>query len=279
MRFGGFVDMHTHLREPGFEQSETILSGSKAAAKGGFTGVNAMANTSPVADNAAVVELVSNLGKQAGYVEVQPIGAVTKNLHGEQLADLASMNSSSANVRVFSDDGICVSDSLLMRRALEYVRDFGGTIAQHAQDPSLTKGAQMNESELSFRLGLPGWPATAEASIVARDVLLTEQTGSKLHVCHVSTKETVDVLRWAKARGIAVTAEVTPHHLMLTEDLVSEYNTLFKVNPPLRNHEDVAAVRTALADGTIDIVSTDHAPHPDESKACEWSAAANGMIG
>ena len=279
MLFGGFVDMHTHLREPGFEQSETILSGSKAAAKGGFTGVNAMANTSPVADNAAVVELVSNLGKQAGYVEVQPIGAVTKNLHGEQLADLASMNSSSANVRVFSDDGNCVSDSLLMRRALEYVRDFGGTIAQHAQDPSLTKGAQMNESELSFRLGLPGWPATAEASIVARDVLLTEQTGSKLHVCHVSTKETVDVLRWAKARGIAVTAEVTPHHLMLTEDLVSEYNTLFKVNPPLRNHEDVAAVRTALADGTIDIVATDHAPHPDESKACEWSAAANGMIG
>lgn len=279
MILGGFVDMHTHLREPGFEQSETILSGSKAAAMGGFTGVNAMANTAPVADNSAVVELIRNSGIRAGYVEVQPIGAVTKSLKGEQLAELASMNSSTANVRVFSDDGNCVSDSLLMRRALEYVRDFGGIIAQHAQDPSLTTGAQMNESELSFRLGLTGWPATAEASIVARDVLLTEQTGSKLHVCHVSTKETVDVLRWAKARGIAVTAEVTPHHLLLTEDLLAEYNTLYKVNPPLRSHEDVVAVRAALADGTIDIVATDHAPHPDESKDCEWSAAANGMLG
>jgi dihydroorotase len=189
------------------------------------------------------------------------------------------MNSSKANVRVFSDDGKCVSDSLLMRRALEYVKAFGGTIAQHAQDPSLTKDAQMNEGELSFKLGLAGWPASAEASIVARDVLLTEQTGSKLHVCHVSTEETVDVIRWAKQRGISVTAEVTPHHLILTEDLVKDYNTVFKVNPPLRTKTDVMAVREALADGTIDIVATDHAPHPEESKDCEWAAAANGMIG
>jgi len=279
MALGGFVDLHTHLRQPGSEASETILSGSKAAAKGGFTAVNAMANTSPVADNAAVVEMVFNLGIEAGYVEVQPIGAVTLDLAGEKLADLGLMNSSKANVRVFSDDGKCVSDSLLMRRALEYVKAFGGTIAQHAQDPSLTKDAQMNEGELSFKLGLAGWPASAEASIVARDVLLTEQTGSKLHVCHVSTKEAVDVIRWAKQRGISVTAEVTPHHLILTEDLVKDYNTVFKVNPPLRTKTDVMAVREALADGTIDIVATDHAPHPEESKDCEWAAAANGMIG
>lgn len=279
MALSGFVDMHTHLREPGFESSETVLSGSRAAAKGGYTAVNAMANTNPVADNAAVVEMIHNLGARAGYVEVQPIGAVTAGLNGEQLADLGLMNSSTANVRVFSDDGKCVSDSLLMRRALEYVKAFDGTIAQHAQDPSLTKDAQMNEGELAFKLGLAGWPASAEASIVARDALLTEQTGSKLHVCHVSTKETVDVLRWAKARGISVTAEVTPHHLLLTEDLIESYSTVFKVNPPLRSIDDVHAVREALADGTIDIVATDHAPHPEQSKACEWAAAANGMIG
>lgn len=275
----GFVDMHTHLREPGYETSETVLTGSKAAAKGGYTGINAMANTNPVADNAAVVEQVAALGKKAGYVEVQPIGAVTVGLEGDQLADLGKMNKSVANVRVFSDDGKCVSDSLLMRRALEYVKSFGGTIAQHAQDPALTKDAQMNEGALSVQLGLAGWPSVAESSIVARDVLLAEKTGSKLHICHVSTKETVDVIRWAKARGIAVTAEVTPHHLLLTEDLVADYNAIFKVNPPLRTEQDVLAVRQALADGTIDIVATDHAPHPAESKDCEWAAAANGMIG
>lgn len=279
MIFAGFVDLHTHLREPGYEASETIYSGSRAAAKGGYTAVNSMANTLPVADNAAVVELIHSRGLAAGYVEVQPIGAVTLGLGGEKLADLGLMNASKANVRMFSDDGKCVSDSLLMRRALEYVRAFGGTIAQHAQDPSLTKDAQMNEGELSFKLGLAGWPAAAEASIVARDVLLTEQTKSKLHVCHVSTKETVDILRWAKKRGIAVTAEVTPHHLILTEEFLQDYNTVYKVNPPLRSAEDVQAVREALADGTIDIVATDHAPHPEQSKASEWAAAANGMLG
>ncbi len=275
----GFVDLHTHLREPGFEQSETILTGSKAAAKGGFTCVHPMANTNPVADNSAVVEQVFALGEAAGYVQVQPIGAVTSNLEGKNLADIGKMNASAAHVTVFSDDGKCVSDSLVMRRALEYVKAFGGVIAQHAQDPQLTVNAQMNESALSLKLGLTGWPAVAEEAIIARDVLLTEEVGSRLHVCHVSTKGSVDVIRWAKSRGINVTAEVTPHHLILTEDLVSEYNPVYKVNPPLRSIEDVQALREAVADGTIDIIATDHAPHTPDSKDCEWGEAAFGMIG
>ncbi len=275
----GFVDLHTHLREPGFEQSETILTGSRAAAMGGFTAVHAMANTSPVADNAAVVEQVFALGKSAGYVHVQPIGAVTKNLEGESLADLLKMNQSRAQVTVFSDDGKCVSDSLLMRRALEYVKAFGGVIAQHAQDPNLTVDAQMNESTLAFELGLTGWPSVAEEAIIARDVLLAEHVGSRLHVCHVSTSGSVEIIRWAKARGINVTAEVTPHHLLLTEDLVRDYDPVFKVNPPLRSNDDVQALRTAVADGTIDIIATDHAPHTADSKDCEWGQAAFGMIG
>ena len=275
----GFVDLHTHLREPGFEQSETILTGSKAAAKGGFTCVHPMANTNPVADNSAVVEQVFALGEAAGYVQVQPIGAVTSNLEGKNLADLGKMNASAAHVRVFSDDGKCVSDSLVLTRALEYVKAFGGVIAQHAQDPQLTVNAQMNESALSLKLGLTGWPAVAEEAIIARDVLLTEEVGSRLHVCHVSTKGSVDVIRWAKSRGINVTAEVTPHHLILTEDLVSEYNPVYKVNPPLRSSEDVQALREAVADGTIDIIATDHAPHTPDSKDCEWGEAAFGMIG
>ena len=275
----GFVDLHTHLREPGFEQSETILTGSKAAAKGGFTCVHPLANTNPVADNSAVVEQVFALGEAAGYVQVQPIGAVTSNLEGKNLADLGKMNASAAHVTVFSDDGKCVSDSLVMRRALEYVKAFGGVIAQHAQDPQLTVNAQMNESALSLKLGLTGWPAVAEEAIIARDVLLTEEVGSRLHVCHVSTKGSVDVIRWAKSRGINVTAEVTPHHLILTEDLVSEYNPVYKVNPPLRSSEDVQALREAVADGTIDIIATDHAPHTPDSKDCEWGEAAFGMIG
>ena len=275
----GLVDLHTHLREPGFEQSETILTGSRAAAKGGFTAVHAMANTSPVADSAAVVEQVFALGQAAGYVYVQPIGAVTSNLEGKQLADLLKMNQSRAGVTVFSDDGKCVSDSLLMRRALEYVKAFGGVIAQHAQDPNLTVDAQMNEGALSFELGLAGWPQVAEEAIIARDVLLAEHVGSRLHICHVSTAGSVDIIRWAKARGIKVTAEVTPHHLILTEDLVKDYNPIFKVNPPLRTEKDVLALREAVADGTIDIVATDHAPHTADSKDCEFGQAAFGMIG
>ncbi|MBW1637892.1 dihydroorotase [Microbacterium resistens] len=275
----GLVDLHTHLREPGYEASETVLSGTRAAAAGGFTAVFAMPNTSPVADSAGVVEQELALGEAAGYATVQPIGAVTVGQKGERLAELGAMASSRANVRVFSDDGFCVWDPLIMRRALEYVKAFGGVIAQHAQDPRLTEGAQMNEGVVSAELGLAGWPAVAEESIIARDVLLAEHVGSRLHVCHLSTAGSVDIIRWAKKRGIAVTAEVTPHHLLLTDELVRGYDARFKVNPPLRREEDVLAVREGLADGTIDIVATDHAPHPDESKACEWQAAANGMVG
>lgn len=275
----GLVDLHTHLREPGYEQSETVLTGTQAAAAGGFTAVFAMANTSPVADTAGVVEQELSLGEQAGYATVQPIGAVTVGLAGEQLAELGAMASSRARVRVFSDDGFCVWDPVLMRRALEYVKSFDGVIAQHAQEPRLTAGAQMNEGAVSGELGLTGWPAVAEESIIARDVLLAEHVGSRLHVCHVSTAGSVDVIRWAKARGIAVTAEVTPHHLLLDEELVRSFDARYKVNPPLRRREDVLALREALADGTIDIVATDHAPHPVENKDCEWDAAANGMVG
>jgi len=275
----GLVDLHTHLREPGYEQSETVLTGTQAAALGGFTSVFAMANTLPVADTAGVVEQVLRLGDEAGYATVRPIGAVTKGLDGLQLAELGAMANSRAAVRVFSDDGKCVYDPLIMRRALEYVKTFGGVIAQHAQEPRLTVDAQMNEGEVSARLGLAGWPAVAEESIIARDVLLAEHTGSRLHICHLSTAGSVDVIRWAKKRGINVTAEVTPHHLLLTDERAESYDSRFKVNPPLRRAEDVMALRDALADGTIDIVATDHAPHPIESKDCEWGAAAFGMVG
>jgi dihydroorotase len=275
----GLVDLHTHLREPGFEQSETVLTGSRAAAAGGFTAVFAMANTFPVADTAGVVEQVASLGAKAGYVTVQPVGAVTVGLGGTQLAEMGAMASSAARVRVFSDDGKCVADPRLMRRALEYVKAFDGVIAQHAQEPRLTDGAQMNEGALSSVLGLAGWPAVAEEEIIARDVLLARHVGSRLHVCHVSTAGGVDVLRWAKSHGVRVSAEVTPHHLMLTEEAATGYDARYKVNPPLRTAEDVAALREGLADGTIDIVATDHAPHPVEAKDCEWSSAAFGMVG
>jgi len=275
----GLVDLHTHLREPGFEQSETVLTGSRAAAAGGYTAVFAMANTMPVQDTAGVVEQVQSLGERHGYVTVRPIGAVTAGLAGERLAEIGAMAQSRARVRVFSDDGHCVHDALLMRRALEYVKTFGGVVAQHAQEPRLTVGAQLNEGALSGELGLVGWPAVAEESIIARDVLLAQHVGARLHVCHVSTAGSVEVVRWAKARGVDVTAEVTPHHLLLTEELARGYDARFKVNPPLRRDEDVHALRAALADGTIDIVATDHAPHPLEAKDCAWDEAANGMVG
>jgi dihydroorotase len=275
----GLVDLHTHLREPGFEGSETVLTGSRAAAAGGFTAVNAMANSSPVADTAGVVEQVQALGDRAGFVTVRPIGAVSQGLGGTHLSEIGAMARSRAAVRVFSDDGSCVSDPLLMRRALEYIKGFGGVLAQHAQEPRLTIGAQMNEGELSATLGLAGWPAVAEEAIIARDVLLAHHVGARLHICHVSTAGSVEVVRWAKSRGIQVTAEVTPHHLLLTEDLVATYDARYKVNPPLRRAEDVEALRLALADGTIDIVATDHAPHTSEAKCCEWDGAANGMVG
>ena len=275
----GLVDLHTHLREPGREDAETVLTGTRAAARGGYTAVFAMANTDPVADTAGVVEQVVRLGKEAGWCEVFAVGAVTKDLAGESMAELGAMAHSAAQVRVFSDDGKCVSDSQMMRRALEYVRQFDGVVAQHAQDPKLTVNAQMNEGTVSARLGLRGWPAVAEEGIIARDVLLASHVKSRLHICHVSTAGSVDIIRWAKSRGIDVTAEVTPHHLLLSDELVESYDPKFKVNPPLRSNEDIAALRMGLADGTIDIVATDHAPHPAEDKECEWAGAANGMIG
>jgi dihydroorotase len=275
----GLVDLHTHLREPGREDSETVATGSMAAAKGGFTAISAMANTFPVADTAGVVEQVYRLGQEAGFCDVFPIGAVTQGLAGKALAELGAMANSKAKVRIFSDDGKCVSDALLMRRALEYVKTFNGIIAQHAQEPALTVDSQMNEGIVSSKLGLVGWPAVAEEAIIARDILLAEHVGSRLHICHLTTAGGVDLVRFAKSRGINVTAEVTPHHLLLTDELVTDYDPVFKVNPPLRTEKDVNALRKGLADGTIDIVGTDHAPHPTEDKDCEWQSAAFGMVG
>jgi dihydroorotase len=276
----GLVDLHTHLREPGREDAETVESGTLAAARGGFTAVLAMANTDPVTDTAEAAAHVASLGARDGHAEVIPVGAVSKGLAGAELAELGLMARSSAAVRVFSDDGHCVSDARLMRRALEYVRAFDGVIAQHAQDPQLAgAGACCHEGEISGKLGLQGWPAAAEAGVVARDVQIAELTSSRLHVCHVSCAETVDVIRWAKQRGINVTAEVAPHHLMLTTREVLGYDPTYKVNPPLRPDEHVEAVREALADGTIDAVATDHAPHARHDKEHAFAEAAFGMLG
>jgi dihydroorotase len=276
----GLVDLHTHLREPGREDAETIATGSAAAALGGFTAVHAMANTDPVADTAEVVEQVAQRGERVGLVDVRPVGAVSHGLAGQTLAEIGNMARSAAAVRVFSDDGRCVHDARLMRRALEYVKPFDAVVAQHAQDPRLAdSGACAHEGELSGRLGLPGWPAVAEESIVARDIMLAEHTGSRLHVCHVSSGGTVELIRWAKARGIAVTAEVTPHHLLLTCDLLEGYDPAFKVNPPLRPAVDVEALRAGLADGTIDAVATDHAPQAAHDKDHAFADAAFGMLG
>ena len=275
----GLVDLHTHLREPGREDAETVESGSRAAALGGYTAVCAMANTSPVADTAGVVEQVWRLGREAGLVDVQPVGAVTVGLAGQHLAELGAMATSAAKVRIFSDDGHCVSDPRLMRRALEYVKAFDGVIAQHAEEPRLTEGAQMHEGEVSTRLGLTGWPAVAEEAIIARDALLAGHVGARLHVCHVSTAGSVDLIRQAKASGVRVTAEVTPHHLLLTDERATSYDPVFKVNPPLRTQADVLALRAGLAEGVVDIVATDHAPHAMEDKECEWAYARPGMLG
>ena len=276
----GLVDLHTHLREPGREDAETVLTGSQAAALGGYTAVLAMANTSPVTDTAEAATRVWELGREAGLVHVQPVGAVTRGLAGEELAELGLMHRSRAGVTVFSDDGKCVHDARVMRRALEYVKAFGGVVSQHSQDPALAgPAACCHEGELSGRLGLPGWPGIAEEVIVARDVMLARHTGSRVHVAHVSTAGSVEVLRWAKAQGISVTAEVTPHHLLLTTDLLAGYDPTFKVNPPLRPQEDVEALRTALADGTIDAVATDHAPHARHDKEHAFVDAAFGMVG
>lgn len=275
----GLVDLHTHLREPGGEDAETVATGSAAAALGGYTAIFAMPNTEPTADTAGVVEQVLRLGHDVGLVDVQPIGAVTVGRHGTQLAELAAMHASAARVTVFSDDGHCVADPLLMRRALEYVKAFGGVIAQHPEEPRLTAGAQMHEGIVSATLGLSGWPAVAEEAIVARDCLLADHVGSRLHVCHVSTAGSAQLIAAAKARGTAVTAEVTPHHLMLTDASARGYDPVHKVNPPLRPEADVQALRRALADGVVDVVATDHAPHARQDKESEWAAAKPGVIG
>jgi dihydroorotase len=274
----GFVDLHTHLREPGREDAETVLSGSRAAARGGYTALCPMANTDPVADSAAVVEQVASLGRAAGLVDVFPVGALTVGLRGEQLAELGEMAMSTARVNFFSDDGKCLNDASLMRRALEYARTFDAIVANHAEEGALASTGQMNEGEMSALLGIRGIPAEAEEVIVARDLALAKLTGARLHVPHVSTAGTVELIRSAKAAGVRVTAEVTPHHLSLTDELVATYDPVYKVAPPLRTREDLEALRAALADGTIDCVATDHAPHPPEDKEREWDYAPNGML-
>lgn len=276
----GLVDMHTHLREPGREDAETVESGTLAAARGGFTAVCAMANTQPVTDTAEKAEHILGLGERAGHAQVVPIGAISEGLRGEKLAELALMHRSKARVQMFSDDGVCLMDAQLMRRALEWVKPFDGLIAQHAQDARLAgPAACCHESEISGRLGLGGWPPVAEAVIIARDVMLAEATGSRVHICHISTAEGVDVVRWAKQRGIRVTAEVTPHHLLLGTELLESYDTTFKVNPPLRTAEHREAIREALIDGTIDVVGTDHAPHAPQDKDHAFVDARPGMLG
>jgi dihydroorotase len=275
----GFVDLHTHLREPGGEESETIETGSRAAARGGYTAVFAMPNTDPVADTAVVVEHVRRRGEEVGLVDVHPVGAVTVGLEGAKMAELGTMAKSRARVRMFSDDGRCVHDPVIMRRALEYASALDVVIAQHAEDHRLTVGAQAHEGVVASRLGLAGWPATAEETIVGRDCALAREAGAALHVCHVSSARTVEVLRAAKAQGVRVSAEVTPHHLLLTDAALTSYDPINKVNPPLRTGEDTKAMRAALAEGVIDVVATDHAPHAAQYKDTEWAAARPGMLG
>lgn len=275
----GFVDLHTHLREPGREDTETIESGSAAAALGGYTAVFAMANTSPVADSHVVTDHVWRRGQEVGLVDVYPVGAVTVGLAGQQLAEMGTMASAAGAVRMFSDDGRCVADPLLMRRALEYAQSLGVLIAQHAEEPRLTSGAVAHEGPMAARLGLAGWPRAAEESIVARDALLARDADARVHICHASTAGTVDLVKWAKSQGISITAEVTPHHLLLDDSRLDGYDAINKVNPPLREATDTAALRQALADGVVDCVATDHAPHAEQDKCCEFAAARPGMLG
>ncbi|MDV8076851.1 dihydroorotase [Rhodococcus sp. IEGM 1370] len=275
----GFVDMHTHLREPGREDTETIESGSAAAALGGYTAVFAMANTDPVADSVVVTDHVWRRGQEVGLVDVHPVGAITVGLKGKQLAEMATMAAGIGRVKMFSDDGHCVDDPLIMRRALEYSSSLGVLIAQHAEEPRLTVGAVAHEGSTAARLGLAGWPRAAEESIVARDALLARDAGARVHICHASTAGTVELMKWARGQGISITAEVTPHHLLLDDSRLETYDAINKVNPPLREKSDVDALRRGLADGVIDCVATDHAPHAEQDKCCEFSIARPGMLG
>jgi dihydroorotase len=274
----GLVDLHTHLREPGREDKETVETGSRAAALGGFTAVSPMANTEPVADNAAVIHEVRALGERAGLVDLFPVGAITRGLAGEDMAEIGEMVD--AGVRMFSDDGRCVPSARVLRNAMTYAKAFDGiVVAEHCEDTSLAEGGQMHEGEHSYALGLVGQPREAEEIVVARDVALARLTGGRLHVLHLSSAGSVELVRGAKADGIRVTAEVTPHHLVFSDDDLVTYDTNFKVNPPLRTPEDREALRAALADGTIDAVATDHAPHAVEEKESEFDLAPPGTTG
>lgn len=275
----GFVDLHTHLREPGREYAEDIETGSAAAALGGYSAVFAMANTNPVADSPVVTDHVWHRGQQVGLVDVHPVGAVTVGLAGAELTEMGMMNAGAAQVRMFSDDGVCVHDPLIMRRALEYATGLGVLIAQHAEEPRLTVGAVAHEGPMAARLGLAGWPRAAEESIVARDALLARDAGARVHICHASAAGTVEILKWAKDQGISITAEVTPHHLLLDDARLASYDGVNRVNPPLREASDAVALRQALADGIIDCVATDHAPHAEHEKCVEFAAARPGMLG
>jgi dihydroorotase len=273
----GMVDIHTHMREPGYEYKEDIRSGTRAAAIGGFTTICAMPNTNPVNDNRAITEMMVAKAREVGVVRFHPIGAVTRKLDGKELTEMADMRD--GGCVAVSDDGKCVLHSGVMRRALEYAGTFDVPVIQHAEDHHLTEGAQMHEGAISTRLGLKGWPRVAEDHIVARDLMLTEMTRARYHVAHISSKGAVAYVREAKSRGIRATAEVTPHHLTLTDESVLGYQTACKVNPPLREAEDRDALIAALADGTIDCIATDHAPHAPSEKDAEFSEAPNGMIG
>jgi dihydroorotase len=275
----GLVDLHTHLREPGREYAEDIETGSAAAALGGYTAVFAMPNTTPVADSPVITDHVWHRGQRVGLVDVHPVGAVTVGLAGAELTEMGMMAAGAARVRMFSDDGNCVHDPLVMRRALEYATGLGVLIAQHAEEPRLTVGAVAHEGPNAARLGLAGWPRAAEESIVARDALLARDAGARVHICHASTAGTVEILKWAKAQGISITAEVTPHHLLLDDSRLVSYDGVNRVNPPLRETQDAVALRQALADGVIDCVATDHAPHAEHEKCVEFAAARPGMLG
>ncbi|GAB2509943.1 Dihydroorotase [Corynebacterium atrinae] len=275
----GLVDMHVHLREPGREDTETIITGSQAAAQGGFTAVFTMANTMPVMDQPVLAESVWLKGQHAGICDVHPVGSITKGLEGKEITEFGMMATSQAKVRMFSDDGKCVDDPLIMRRALEYAKGHDVLLAQHAEDSRLTGGAVAHEGETAARLGLRGWPRVAEESIVVRDALLARDYGNRVHICHASTTGTVELVSWAKDQGIPLTAEVTPHHLLLTDEKLNTYDGNFRVNPPLREEHDTLALRQALLDGVIDCVATDHAPHGSEEKCCEFEHARPGMLG
>ena len=275
----GLVDMHVHLREPGREDTETVATGSAAAAQGGFTAVFTMANTAPVMDNPTVAETVWYKGQKTNLCDVHPVGSISKGLEGKELTEFGMMADSDAKVRMFSDDGKCVDDPRLMRRAIEYSRGVDVLLAQHCEEPRLTEGAVAHEGENAARLGLRGWPRVAEESIVARDAIMARDYGGRVHICHASTEGTVELLKWAKSQDIPLTAEVTPHHLILTDERLETFDGVNRVNPPLREQRDTLALRQALIDGIVDCVATDHAPHGSEEKCCEFDKARPGMLG